>query len=413
MPATSPNANWATSDSLDLGASETHRRIHAVLTTADFQYLQDVALRTRKIQDESTAGGITCTVDSKSYTHGRNNLVLRIAFSDDLYWIARVRYMPVEPSDAREHTMDILSEIATIKTLKNRTTIPVPQVFAFDPSPSNKFGFPYILMECLRGRVLDSTIARQVPSEYLSHVTRQLADVLFQLEALAFDRLGRIWCGENCDEPPQIIPLELNSEAPTRPCPQTSLEWFYTLRQDENRRALEAHADDPEWRTACWILKTAVPHIIIEDRIHGPFPLCHFDLHYGNLLFDEQYNLTGVIDWSQAATAPLERLAVSPEFITFPGLSEEKNRVIVQFRDATRECLQELVDEVERFSPAGDRKTTLSTILGSRQAEITHRCTYSRPYRAIYDGKLVSKLIYGANVSWEQLVAVYGGGKPN
>jgi aminoglycoside phosphotransferase (APT) family kinase protein len=73
--------------------------------------------------------------------------------------------------------------------------------------------------------------------------------------------------------------------------------------------------------------------------------LCHFDLHYGNLLFDDQYNLTGVIDWSQAATAPLERLAVSPEFITFPAIPDNENQVIVNFREATRDCLQEPVNK--------------------------------------------------------------------
>ncbi|GAB0136507.1 hypothetical protein EsDP_00004807 [Epichloe bromicola] len=108
---------------------------------------------------------------------------------------------------------------------------------------------------------------------------------------------------------------------------------------------------------------------MIEDRLHGPFPLCHFDLHYGNLLFDDQYNLTGVIDWSQAATAPLERLAVSPELITFPALPNNENQIIIDFRDTVRDCLHELVDKSKRTSPTVDHKTKLYMILGSKQAE--------------------------------------------
>ncbi|OAA55463.1 Aminoglycoside phosphotransferase [Cordyceps fumosorosea ARSEF 2679] len=408
MPATPPSSNWVTPDSLDTGGNRSHEQIHAVLEAANFKYLQEVALLSRKARDENAPKGITCTINPKSFTCGMNNLVLKVAFSDNVYWIARVQHSPVDSSHAREHTLDMLSEIATMKTLHSRTSIPVPMVFDFDTSPSNEFGFPYILMECLNGQILDSTIARQVPAEYLQHVARQLAEVLFQLENLTFDHLGRLWCGENCDEPPRIIPCEQGNEATTTPRTQTSLEWFFELRQDENRRALETHADDPEWRTACWILKTAISHFIIEDRLHGPFPLCHFDLHYGNLLFDDEYNLTGVIDWSQSATAPLERLAVSPEFITFPALPDEKNQIILDFREATRHCLQELVNRAQRSSPAVERKTTLSMILGSKQADITHRCTYSRPHRALWDGRLVSSLIYGANISWEQLVAVYG-----
>ncbi|KAG6071820.1 hypothetical protein E4U15_007310 [Claviceps sp. LM218 group G6] len=213
-----------------------------------------------------------------------------------------------------------------MKTLKSRTTIPVPEVFAFDVSPSNEFGFPYVLLEGLKGKTLQSTMAKTVPADYKHHVASQLADVLHQLENLTFDRLGRIWCGENCDEPPRIIPWGSDDDdSSATPHVQTSLEWFYEDRQEQNRSALEGHADDPEWRAACWILKEAVSHIIIEDRLHGPFPLCHFDLHYGNLLFDDEYNLSEVVDWDGAATAPLERLAVSPEFITFPGISDEKN----------------------------------------------------------------------------------------
>lgn len=408
MLATPSSSNWVTPDSLDADANKIHGQIHAVLEAANFKYLQERALLSRKARDKNAPKGITCTIDPKSFTYGMNNLVLKVAFSDNLYWIARVRHIPVDPSHAREHTLDMLSEIATMKTLNSRTSIPVPKVFDFDTSPSNDFGYPYIFMECLKGHVLDSTIASQVPAEYLQHVARQLAEVLFQLENLTFNHLGRLWCGENCDEPPRIIPWEQGNEATTTPRAQTSLEWFFQLRQDENRRALETHADDPEWRTACWILKIAISHFIIEDRLHGPFPLCHFDLHYGNLLFDDKYNLTGVIDWSQTATAPLERLAVSPEFITFPALPDEENQIIVNFRNATRDSLQELVNRAQRSSPVVDRKTTLSMILGSRQAEITHRCTYSRPHRALCDGRLVSSLIYRAKISWEQLVAVYG-----
>ncbi|KAG8415014.1 hypothetical protein J3458_008901 [Metarhizium acridum] len=341
-----------------------------------------------------------------------NNLVLRVAFSDNVDWIARIQHTPADPSHAQEHKISMLSEIATMKTLNIRTTIPVPRVYAFDTSPANDFGFPCLLMEHLKGRILSSTIASEVPAKYITHVVRQLANVLFQLENLTFDELGRIWCGENCNEPPRIIPYEWDTDSLATPRTQTSLEWFYELRQEQNRQALEKHAHDAEWKAACWVLKTAISHIVVEDRVRGPFPLCHFDLHYGNLLFDDQYNLTGVIDWSRTATAPLERLAVSPEFITFPALPDQENQVIIDFRDAVRGCLREFEDEGRRSMPSDAQKTTLSDILGTVQAEITHRCTYSRPHRAVCDARLVSALVYGTHVSWEQLVAVYGGISP-
>ncbi|KAG6183794.1 hypothetical protein E4U27_001218 [Claviceps purpurea] len=408
VAAKSANSNWHTPDSLDISANKSHKQIHTVLASANFEHLEQIALLARNAGDESSESAITCAIDSGFFTYGMNNLVLNVAFSDDVHWIARILKAPVDPSYTRQHEIAMLSEIATMKTLKSRTTIPVPEVFAFDVSPSNKFGFPYVLLECLKGKTLQKTMARQVPADYKQHVASQVADVLYQLENLTFDRLGRIWCGENCDEPPRIIPWWSSDGSLATARVQTSLEWFYKYRQKQNRQALKEHVDDPEWRAACWILKQATSHIIVEDRLHGPFPLCHFDLHYGNLLFDDEYNLTGVVDWDGAATAPLERLAVSPEFITFPGISDEKNQVILDFRATVRDCLQELVSKSEKTTPTKKKKTTLSMILGSKQADITHRCTYSRPYRAIWDGQMVAKLIYGDHVSWEQLVAAYG-----
>lgn len=158
--------------------------------------------------------------------------------------------------------------------------------------------------------------------------------------------------------------------------------------------------------TACWVLKTAVTNIIIEARVHGPFPLCHVDLHHGNILLDDDYNVKGIIDWSQAQTVPLECLVVSPEVITFPGGSDEQNDNILTFRSLIREHLQYL----EKIDCSADKisSTLLSHVFGSKRADITHRCTYSLPHRALWDGRLVARLIYGDDVAWEQLVRVYG-----
>lgn len=335
-----------------------------------------------------------------------NNLVFKITFSDGVIWIARICHSPTRGGDGGEDRKSMLSEIATLRTLRQRTTIPVPDVFAFEASRSNEFGYPYMLMECLAGQTLASTVARHVPVAYHPHVARQFADVFFQLQNLSFDKLGRIWCGEGCDEPPDIIAYEGTDTA--APLPATSLEWFYNERQEQNRKAMKAHAQDPEWRTACWILKSAITQIIIEDRVHGPFPLCHFDLHYGNLLFDDEYNLTGVLDWSGAGTAPLERLAVSPEFITFPGITDEENQVIIDFRNAVRDNLADLEANARKLASSSTSQTALSAILGTSRADIVHRCTYSFPHRALWDGRLVAGLIYKDKVSWEQLVAVFG-----
>jgi aminoglycoside phosphotransferase (APT) family kinase protein len=112
-------------------------------------------------------------------------------------------------------------------TVRERTRIPVPRVFAYDVSPSNEVGCPYVLMERLPGRVLGGTIVSKVQSEHLPKVAEQLAEALYQLSGLTFDRLGRLWRGKDSNGTLEVIPVGCDSAVPSSSAPQTSLEWFY------------------------------------------------------------------------------------------------------------------------------------------------------------------------------------------
>lgn len=105
-------------------------------------------------------------------------MVFEVAFSDNVYWVAKVQYAAADDSDA----VYMLSEIATMKLVQERTTIPVPRVFGHQTRSSGDFNFPFILMEFLPGRDVGGPLARDVPAECLSKVAKQLADVVLQLE---------------------------------------------------------------------------------------------------------------------------------------------------------------------------------------------------------------------------------------
>lgn len=172
------------------------------------------------------------------------------------------------------------------------------------------------------------------------------------------------------------------------------------------------------------MLKTAVTHIIVEDRVRGSFPLCHLDLRFGDLLFDDEYNLTGVIDWSNAQAAPIEQLCVCPELVIFPGLSEEENRPIVEFKKLVIQFVKEAENveakETERREwetgswsqqhgnmMQRQHLTSLSTYMASGSAEIMHRQHMASPKGSLFAAKRVTKLIYVEHVTWEQLREVY------
>ena len=392
--------------------SKLYQEIQSALSVPDFDYLKERAIATRGKALGTVPNHLGISINLDRFTWGFENVVVEIAFSDGIFWIARFPRITPKQDESRERSVALLSEIATMSLVRTRTAIPVPQVFDYETSSDNRFGRDFVLMECLKGRKLDGPIARTVPEEHLPKVAKQFADILIELQSVAFDRIGRIWCGEAGTQEPGLIGDE-GEEAAKQ---QSSLDYFYRQRQEENREAMEAHPKDVDWWTACSVLKIALPHFIAEDMISGPFPLCHLDFHYGNLLFDEQYNLTGVIDWSAVQTVPFERLAVTPELITAPGLSAEENRPIVKFKDLVVASLRR--NEAKGLSvddKAEDGELpqmhAFSDFLASNRAEIVHRCTYSRPQRALWDGKLVARLIYGETVNWEQLKEVYGSGQ--
>lgn len=403
-----PSDHWQGFASLDPDSDES-RRIQHFMSSANIEYLKIRGIESRRKHQPDLPPHVECSVNLTRFASGFNNIVLELSFSDNVYWIARIPYEALNEEDRTS----MLSEIATVKIIRKHTTVPVPQVFDFAASADQPFGYPYVLMEYLGGRTLPNGLAT-IPQQHHAKVAKQLANIFAELQNLTFSRIGRLWCGDDTDQPVEIIPMSWHySPGPL----ENSLEYFYNQRQGEDRETMSWHPDEPDWLTACWVLKTALVHMIIEDRIRGPFPLCHLDLHSGNMLFDSEYNLTGVIDWTHAQAAPLEQLSVCPEFLISTGLSDEENQPMVDLKNLVVECLRKMEGEREIRPPLDDpeagtalkpNRTLLSTYMASKYAEVTSRVYMVSPRSSLFDGKRVAKIIYGENLAWEQLRGIYG-----
>ena len=406
-----PSEDWPGFTNLGL-ESDKYKRIQLILSSANFEHLKKRGIDSRRRRQPDLPTDVSCSINLTQFASGFNNLVVELAFSDNVYWIARIPHRPIDD----EIRTSLLSEIATMNIVHKRTNIPISQIFEFELSTDQPFGYPYILMEYLGGHALNDGLATSIPPQYHTKVAKQLANVFVELQNLTFNRIGRLWCGGTADQSPEIIAMAWHySPGPL----ENSLEYFFHQRQGENREIIAMHPNDPDWLTACWVLKTALTQIIIEDRVRGPFPLCHLDLHYGNLLFDNEFNLTGVIDWSNAQAAPIEQLSVCPEFVVFPGLSEDENRPIVEFKNLVIQFIREMEEDKDRekTSPLDPQQvnmkqshglTPLSAYMASKCAEITHRQYMASPNGSLWAGKVIAKLMYGKNVTWEQLREVYG-----
>ena len=422
-----PSDHWTSFQGLD--RQDLHcQTIGRVLTTANFVHICALASQARlsndKVHnDKGSVRSFPCSIDPSKFAAGHHNVVFEIAFSDSSQWIARVR-LPENDAGENDHIETcMLSEIATLRLVASRTTVPVPTIYHFDVDASNDFGFRYILMQALPGRHFEHSLALSVPKAHFDTLTDQLADYYDQLSRLRFDRIGRLWCGRTAEEEPSLIPIP-NVGGPF----SSSIEYFYALRKSHNRTIQAEHAGEKEWMTAAWILEQALPSMVIEDFIHGPFPLCHTDLHFNNILVDENFNVTGIIDWSDSQTVPLESFLISPEFVTFPGLSVEENAPIVAFRGKFAAALREREKERgdnDRFpddrvcnepnekviiSRASAPPRFIADIIDTPLWETVYRCTYSHPWRARTDGALVLRSIFGGSVTWEDLIQFHDSG---
>jgi hypothetical protein len=117
-------------------------------------------------------------------------------------------------------------------------------------------------------------------------------------------------------------------------------------------------------------------------------------------------------------------LSVCPELVIFPGLSEEKNRPIVEFKnlviqfvkgmenekakdDEKREGKTPSLDQQQGNMKQSQHLTPLSTYIASGSAKLMHRQYMASPNGSLWAAKRVAKLMYGEHTTWEQLRKVY------
>jgi isoamyl acetate esterase len=325
---------------------------------AMFERLRDRRLEVRETLDrinieklEATATklrhGIECRVNTSSYAFGGVNLVLEIDFGDDVIWIARIQLLYTNSRAALpeiDKTVD--SEAATLRFLKTKTSIPVPAIYGYDARHDNEIGAPYLIMEAMPGnRLWGGGRTDFIPEKHKAKVYMQIADILIQLYSQKFSKIGMLYrddmndtycIGEIVDQHKRIQPYGPFDQSldfyQTRAC---LLYDFHGLTGFK-----ESNIDMEAFKVKC------VPSIVDHTVKSGPFYLTHPDFQVltglwierwqtkvSNFLFDDDYNITGLLDWSGCQTAPLESFAHPPQ------------KIIEDAEDFLDECLEWMTHE--------------------------------------------------------------------
>ncbi|KAG9227991.1 hypothetical protein BJ875DRAFT_508735 [Amylocarpus encephaloides] len=238
-----------------------------------------------------------------------------ITFNDGEKWIVRIPRVPYSdiPSKLIEYLVD--SEYATLKFLE-QTKIPTAKVFGYGlaSDPDNLVGVSYIFMEAVPGAPYQ---AHNANLEQKRHVLSQVGEILIEISKHPFQTSGSLILDDGkvvVSDAASDRFVSLGQHGPY----DTALDYFTSMAEQH----LDIIADGQEYfqypKEAYLFFRIlrdqAVAKLIVREK-SSAFYLKHVDDKGDHLLIDEDYNITGIIDWQFARTVPACE-AFGPSLIT-------------------------------------------------------------------------------------------------
>ncbi|KAI9736401.1 MAG: hypothetical protein M1818_006134 [Claussenomyces sp. TS43310] len=272
---------------------------------------------------------------------GAFNVCLRISFQDGAS--AMIRFP--RPGSMFSAEEKVRKEVAVMRYVADKTTIPVPFIFHYGMTEDSPAGLgPFIIMEYIKHSddingilntpglerherpILDPNIS----VDKLESVYSQMAGILLQLSQLSFDKIGSL---EEVDKGRWAVtgrPLTFNTNElvqmanfPPQKLPSTTFSTssdYYKALADVHLTHLSVQRNDAiksaEDCRRRYVARHLFRQLAQESRLEAevdtkatslkPFRLFCDDLRPTNVLVDDECNIVGVIDWEFAYVAPAE-----------------------------------------------------------------------------------------------------------
>ncbi|KAK3905465.1 kinase-like domain-containing protein [Staphylotrichum tortipilum] len=261
-------------------------------------------------------------------------------------WVVRIPIpMCIIPKDMLDEKTEV--ELATMRYVSPKTTLPIPKVHAYAFSDTGLNGLPYIIMDYVDGRSLKDLdygtgptwgylVVGDADTPASKHLHQQLADVYVQLRQLQFPKIGALGLPSHntpalsCDPEEirvsnrplsidvvlqEIDGLEPGLSFPPRKPVNTAKEFaagLLSLAANKLEKEADQTLDEKKPGSVLYAAHHFERFVRQEWLDHtadeGPFVLTHGDMEHfaGNILFDKDYNLVGIVDWEWSRVVPAQ-----------------------------------------------------------------------------------------------------------
>ncbi|KAK7418114.1 hypothetical protein QQZ08_011369 [Neonectria magnoliae] len=284
------------------------------------------------------------TTHKRNDSRGAYNLGCKVEFENGEKWVVRLPMVgKVVNADEK-----IEIEVATMNLIRQRTTIPIPEVKAWGLAVDNALGIgPFIMIDFVEGISVDdilqnpdARIMRQDISERAIEVIfRQMIDFSLQLRKLDFPHIGSLTSKSTAGE--GDFAATIHSRPVTKKShdflleggvdvlgPQDEIfasttEYFHHvvdrdlqhLRDQPN--SIDDEHDAREKFIYFNVMKALIPRHVLPGHDMGPFKLTCDDFQPTNMIVNNEQDLkvVAVIDWEWSYTAPTQLVDSTPTWL--------------------------------------------------------------------------------------------------
>ncbi|CAF9943460.1 MAG: hypothetical protein ALECFALPRED_000404 [Alectoria fallacina] len=252
---------------------------------------------------------------------GSFHVVINVLFADGTMWVLKIPGTGHEEGWDTSSAQSLVSEAQTMRLVRRETSVPVPQVYAFDASVDNEVGCPYILMEMIHGKPLyevwfDEDVSRNKLEEYRARALQGIAGAMSQLNRLTFGEGGALvfddkgnFAGVGSSKAVDLEVLYEKLQIEDRATPfyqrkpfKDPKSYFQDILDRRGKKMERSEFDKGVYDLLRLFIDWSLPDSSTFQA--KPFVLSHPDFDIQNILVTNDGTLAGIIDWDWVSAVP-------------------------------------------------------------------------------------------------------------